>query len=59
MRRYYGDKDAIPGAANSSYPFDPNLSAGEYWDDDYYYGSGFDHGHICPSNDRLYNNEVN
>lgn len=59
VSRYYGDKDAIPGAANSSYPFDPNLSAGEYWDDDYYYGSGFDHGHICPSNDRLYNNEVN
>lgn len=48
--RYFGDPQ---------YPRDPNLTADEYWDEDYFYGSGLDHGHICPSNDRLYNDEVN
>lgn len=48
--RYYGDPQ---------YPFDPALTADEYWPADYYYGSGFDHGHICPSNDRLYSSTAN
>lgn len=45
------------------YPFDTdNLSQGDYHHttseqygtSDLIYGSGFDHGHICPSNDRRY-----
>lgn len=43
----------------SSYPNDPNLSADYYWDQDYFYGSGFEHGHICPSADRTYSYNAN
>ncbi|MCR4919034.1 MAG: DNA/RNA non-specific endonuclease [Prevotella sp.] len=49
-KRYYGDPQ---------YPFDPQLSAGEYFSYDPYYGSGYDHGHICPSADRLYSADAN
>lgn len=31
-----------------------NLAPGTYWDEDYYYGSGYEHGHICPNADRKY-----
>ncbi|MBR2102323.1 MAG: DNA/RNA non-specific endonuclease [Prevotella sp.] len=56
--RYYG---------NPQYPLDPDLPAQYYFDrpsadyttGDYFYGSGFDHGHICPSADRLYSKEAN
>ena len=48
--RYYGDPQ---------YPADPDLPSSYYWDADYFYGSGFDHGHICPSADRLYSAEAN
>ena len=41
------------------YPFDPELNDGEYLDRDYFKGSGFDHGHICPSADRLYSKLAN
>ena len=41
------------------YPFDPGLNDDEYLDRDYFKGSGFDHGHICPSADRLYSKEAN
>lgn len=50
---------------NEQYPRDPQLHdmtnpKGEYYFDyDYFYGSGFDHGHICPSADRLYSSEAN
>lgn len=50
---------------NEDYPRDPLLHAmttpqGEYYfDKDYFYGSGFDHGHICPSADRLYSSDAN
>lgn len=60
VSRYYGDPQ---------YPNDPALTADEQWEKDYFYsssyGSGarddisFDHGHICPSNDRLYSSEAN
>lgn len=59
VTRYYGASGAKHGDPDSQYPFDPELSSNEYWSSDYFYGSGFDHGHICPSNDRLYNEEVN
>ena len=44
---------------DDGYPFDPELNDGEYLDRDYFKGSGFDHGHICPSADRLYSTEAN
>lgn len=45
--------------ANIGYPFDPLLPAHQYLTQDCFYNSGFDHGHICPSADRLYSNEAN
>lgn len=45
--------------SSSGYAMDPLLSSNQYLDDDYFYGSGFDHGHICPSADRLYSTEAN
>lgn len=45
--------------ANVGYPFDPLLNAGQYLSQDCFNGSGFDHGHICPSADRLYSVEAN
>ena len=47
-QRYYSTTD--------QYPFDPLLPS---LDTDYYYGSGFDHGHMCPSYDRLYSFDAN
>jgi endonuclease G len=46
---------------NPQYPFDSDLAAagGKYLDDDYFWGSGFDHGHICPSADRTFSVEAN
>ena len=48
-------------SGNPHYPLDPDLPLHYYLDrpsedyeiGDYYWGSGFDHGHICPSADRL------
>ncbi len=51
VSRYYSD--------TNQYPFDPDLPAGSYFDSDPYWGSGFDHGHICPSADRLYSRDAN
>ncbi|WP_248616517.1 DNA/RNA non-specific endonuclease [Xylanibacter brevis] len=50
--RYYG---------NPQYPFDPELSSEipYFGGDDPFKGSGFDHGHICPSADRLNSAEAN
>ena len=36
-----------------------HLPEGSYWDDDYYYDSGFEHGHICPNADRKYSYDAN
>lgn len=42
-----------------TYPFDhKNLSSSEMLED-LYYGTPYDHGHICPSADRLYTQEAN
>lgn len=43
----------------STYLYDADMNDSYYLDDDYFYGSGFDHGHICPSADRLYSNKAN
>lgn len=48
-----------PASGELQYPFDPQLDAANYFDKDYFYGSGFDHGHICPSADRQYSKEAN
>ena len=49
--RYY-NKD-------NQYPYDQDLAASNRWEKDYIYRSGFDHGHICPSNDRMYSFKAN
>lgn len=51
IKRYYSQ--------DNQYPYDPDLAASNRWEKDYIYSSGFDHGHICPSNDRMYNSNVN
>jgi len=43
----------------NQYPFDYLLPAGSYFDYDPFWGSGYDHGHICPSADRLYSVAAN
>ena len=49
--RYYSD--------TNQYPLDPDLPAQYYFDYDPFRGSGYDHGHICPSADRLYSKDAN
>lgn len=44
---------------SNQYPNDPDLAASNRLEKDYIYSSGFDHGHICPSNDRLYSSNAN
>lgn len=41
------------------YLFDPKLPQGDYWEKDYFYGSGYDHGHVCPNADRKYSYKAN
>ena len=43
----------------SQYPNDPDLDAAYQFTIDPYPGSGFDHGHICPSDDRVSSAEAN
>ena len=43
----------------SGYLFDPELDDDEYFDSDLFYGSGYDHGHICPNADRKYSYDAN
>ena len=49
--RYYSD--------TNQYPMDPDLPVQYYFDYDPFRGSGYDHGHICPSADRLYSKDAN
>ena len=46
-------------SATDQYPYDPLLPTDKYLSQDCYWNSGFDHGHICPSADRLYSAEAN
>lgn len=65
--RYYGDRNVSQASSTAAYPFDlANLQQDDYyWQSqggmvkDYFSGTGFDHGHICPSNDRLYSSAAN
>ena len=43
----------------NQYPLDPLLPSLYYLSQDCYWNSGFDHGHMCPSYDRLYSQEAN
>ena len=54
-KRYYPDQSK----GEMQYPFDPSLPAGSYFSYDPFWGSGYDHGHICPSADRLYSATAN
>ena len=44
---------------DNQYPFDPLLPKSDYLSQDCFWESGFDHGHICPSADRLYSANAN
>lgn len=46
------------GRFDGGYPQDPLLDEAYRLDQDYFYGSGFDHGHICPNADRLGSTEA-
>ncbi|MGP1465916.1 MAG: DNA/RNA non-specific endonuclease [Prevotella koreensis] len=60
MRKGYQGSAGRYDTRKNGYPFDPELAKhGYYLDYDYFYGSGFDHGHICPSADRQYSKEAN
>lgn len=54
-KRYYADSSK----GQMQYPYDPGLPANEYFSSDPFWGSGYDHGHICPSADRLYSVSAN
>ncbi len=41
------------------YMNDPTLDKNDYWRTDYFYGSGYEHGHICPNADRKYSYMAN
>ena len=43
----------------NQYPFDPLLTSNQYLTKDCFWNTGYDHGHICPSADRLYSYEAN
>ena len=44
----------------NQYPFDEDLKlSGAYFSQDLFWGSGFQHGHVCPSADRLYSDRAN
>ena len=43
----------------NGYPQDPNIPSADRFQFDPYWGSGYDHGHICPSADRQYSYEAN
>ncbi|MGN1376392.1 MAG: DNA/RNA non-specific endonuclease [Prevotella sp.] len=36
-----------------------NLTTDSYYETDYYFGSGYDHGHICPNADRGFSEDAN
>lgn len=43
-----------PAGDGRQYPWDTDLDRDYYDATDYFYSSGFDHGHICPAADRNY-----
>ena len=53
--RYYPDTSK----GEMQYPYDPELPLANYFSFDPFRSSGYDHGHVCPSADRLYSREAN
>jgi endonuclease G len=53
------DVDNTLSYATGQYPNDPELSTAYQFTKDSYKGSGYDHGHICPSQDRVCSEEAN
>ena len=58
VKRYYADNDGSL-SASCQYPNDPDLSPTYQMTADPYKYNNFDHGHICPSADRLRSSESN
>ena len=58
---YAGNSGGYVGRYDTTYgyPHDPEIPAGYKFNDDLYWRSGYDHGHICPSADRQYSKEAN
>lgn len=64
-KRWSGDRYATQTSSEAAYFFDTqHLELADYYNRtdngntrDYLYGSGFDHGHLCPSNDRTFNSK--
>lgn len=56
---YGGNYDRVTSGLPQTYMNDTQLPKGSYWEDDYFYRSGFDHGHICPNADRKYSYKAN
>lgn len=60
--RYYPTDGNGNYDRNSQYPQDPDLPSAYAWEsgeNDPYWGTGYNHGHICPSADRLYSYDAN
>jgi len=59
MMRGYRVTGVKPYDGNPLYPFDEDLPRYDYFSQDLFWGSGFDHGHICPKASRLYSDRAN
>lgn len=57
--RYDPKKNPGNHPGGIQYPWDPDLPKADRWLSDLFYGSDYDHGHICPSADRQYSKEAN
>ena len=57
VSRYRTDNSSL--SSNGQYPNDPELPTQFQFTSDPYWGTGYDHGHICPSADRQRANEAN
>ena len=53
------DVDKTLSYSTGQYPNDPDLDQSYRFSSDPYWSSGFDHGHICPSQDRVCSEEAN
>lgn len=56
---YAGNTGGGAGRFQGGYPHDEDMPAEYQLQTDPYYGSGYQHGHICPSADRQYSKEAN
>lgn len=57
--RKTGDGVTRYTSSTNQYPQDPLLDEQYRWQTDPFYRSGYDHGHLCPSADRLNTSEAN